>query len=86
MEANRIQIRASQMGARIDQSASNGNLATAAAVVIFWPAAFFTGSGNKEQQAEFARLKGEKDAVDQAAIQKKCFVAQSQAASVDKKE
>ena len=55
MEGQRIQVRASQMGARIDQSASNGNMATAVAVVIFWPAAFFTGSGNKEQQAEFAR-------------------------------
>ncbi|MFZ6643047.1 hypothetical protein ACO0LL_25225 [Undibacterium sp. TC4M20W] len=78
MEGQRIQVRASQMGARIDQSASNGNLATAAAVVIFWPAAFFTGSGNKEQQAEFARLKGEKEALDQAVIQKKCFNTPSQ--------
>lgn len=72
MESQRIQVRASQLGARIDQSASNGNAATAVAVVIFWPAAFFTGSGNKEQQADFARLKGEKEAVDQAVIQKKC--------------
>lgn len=78
MEGQRIQVRASQMGARIDQSASNGNLATAAAVVIFWPAAFFTGSGNKEQQAEFSRLKGEKEAVDQAVILKKCSITPSQ--------
>lgn len=72
METQRIQVRASQMGARIDQSASNSNLATTAAVIIFWPAAFFTGAGNKEHQAEFARLKGESDALDQAVILKKC--------------
>jgi hypothetical protein len=71
-ESQRIQIRASQLGGRIDESARNGNLATTAAVILFWPAAFFTGSGNKEQQAELSRLKGEQDAVEQSAIVKRC--------------
>jgi hypothetical protein len=71
-EGQRIQIRASQLGGRIDESARNGNIATTAAVILFWPAAFFTGGGNKEQQAELSRLKGEQDAVEQSAIAKRC--------------
>jgi len=71
-ELQRLQIRATQIGGVFDEKASNQNLATAATVVLFWPAAFFMGGGNKEQQAELARLKGEQDAIQQSAIQKKC--------------
>lgn len=74
-ESQRIIVRVSQLGGRIDETAKNANIATTAAVILFWPAAFFTGGGNKEQQADFARLKGELDAVEQSAIAKKCTVA-----------
>ena len=40
-------------------------------MVLFWPALFALG-GTKQQEAEYARLRGEYDAVQQAAIQKKC--------------
>lgn len=69
----RLQVRATQIGGAFDERANQANLATAATVVLFWPAAFFVaGGGNKEQQAELARLKGEQDALQQAAIQLKC--------------
>jgi hypothetical protein len=50
---------------------TNDQIATAAAIVIFWPAAFFVG-GDKQNAAELARLKGEMDAIEQAAIRKNC--------------
>lgn len=42
-------------------------------LVLFWPALFALG-GTKQQEAEYARLKGEHDALQQAAVAKKCGV------------
>jgi hypothetical protein len=47
-------------------------LATTAAVVIFWPAAFFVG-GDKQTAAELAQ-KGQMVAIEQASIAKKCNI------------
>ena len=48
-------------------------VATTAAVIIFWPAAFLVG-GNDEQTAQLARHKGELEALRQAATQKQCNI------------
>jgi hypothetical protein len=45
----------------------------AAAVVIFWPAAFLI-KGNGTNAQEVPQLKGEMDAIEQANIQKKCNI------------
>jgi hypothetical protein len=47
-----------------------GGVATAAAIVIFWPAAFFVG-GDKQTAAELSQMKGQMVAVEQASIAKK---------------
>jgi hypothetical protein len=44
---------------------------TAVSLLLFWPAAFALG-GNQTVETEYARLKGEYDAVQQAAILKNC--------------
>ena len=44
---------------------------TGAAIVLFWPAAFFV-KGNGPTAAELARLKGEFKALEQAGNQKNC--------------
>jgi hypothetical protein len=72
-EASRIQGRVTQLGGRLDRAASNDAWLTAAGVVVFWPVLFAVG-GTKEQEAEYARLKGEYDAIGQAAVAKKCGV------------
>jgi hypothetical protein len=59
------------MSGKLDKNRENDNLTTGAALILFWPAVFFLG-GTKEQEAEFARLKGEAQAVEQVSIQKKC--------------
>lgn len=70
-EADRIRGRVTQLGGRLDEAASNDQMLMGAGLIIFWPALFALG-GTDEQEAEYARLKGEADAVSQALIQKKC--------------
>jgi hypothetical protein len=70
-EAQRIQVRVNQLGGRLDEAAANDKALTGVGIILFWPALFALG-GTKQQEAEYARLKGEYDAVQQAAITKKC--------------
>lgn len=70
-EGTRLQSRVQQTGGRLDEAASNDKGITTAGAILFWPALFFLG-GTKNQEAEFARLKGEYDAVQQAAVEKRC--------------
>lgn len=69
-EIQRIHGRASQLGGRLDEAAGNDK-ALVAGSLLFWPALFALG-GTKQQEAEYARLRGEHDAAVQMAIQKKC--------------
>jgi hypothetical protein len=56
-----------------DKQRTNDGLATATAVVIFWPAAFFVG-GDKQTAAELAQMKGQMVAVERASNAKKCGI------------
>ncbi len=69
-EIQRIHGRASQLGGRLDEAASNDK-AIVAGSLLLWPVLFALG-GTKQQEAEYARLRGEHDAATQMAIQKKC--------------
>ncbi|MDM8545703.1 hypothetical protein QUF61_04330 [Candidatus Venteria ishoeyi] len=70
-ENQRIQVRVSQLAGRLDEAAENDKAIAGIGAVLFWPALFALG-GTKEQEAEYARLKGEHDAVQQSVIIKKC--------------
>lgn len=70
-ETMRIQSRVQQLGARLDEASSNDKKLVGVGMLLFWPALFALG-GTKEQEAEYARLKGEYDALQQAYIEKKC--------------
>ena len=70
-ENQRIQNKALELGARLDQSAQNDKAITGVALLLFWPAAFALG-GNKAQEAEYARLKGESDAIGQTLVMRNC--------------
>ena len=63
----------SEVSGTQDHHAGNDAAATAVGVVLFWPALFFLAS--KDDRAELARLKGEYDALEDAAIHKDCSVA-----------
>ncbi len=70
-EAERLRHRLQQLGGRLDEAAANDKVLTGVGLLVFWPALFALG-GTKEQEAEYARLKGEYDAVQQVAVQKRC--------------
>jgi hypothetical protein len=70
-ETARIQARVVQLGGRLDQAATNDAGIMAVGIILFWPVLFALG-GTKQQEAEYARLKGEYEATEQAAIAKKC--------------
>ncbi|WP_246667108.1 hypothetical protein [Bradyrhizobium sp. UNPA324] len=73
LEAQSISTRAATLSGAQDSQRTKDGVATAAAIVIFWPAAFFVG-GDKQTAAELAQMKGQMVAVEQASIAKKCNI------------
>lgn len=65
-EETRLRARLTQIGGRIDEKANRDKLLAATPYTIW-----FVG-GNEEQEAEFARLSGELNALQQASIQQNC--------------
>lgn len=80
MEAQRIQSRVGELGGRLDQAASNDKAIAGVGIILFWPVLFALG-GTKQQEAEYGRLRGEYEAIQQAALQKKCMASATPAAA-----
>lgn len=78
-EDQRLKARVAQLGGRLDEANQNDKTIGVVGAILFWPALFALG-GTKQQEAEYARLKGEHDALQQAYIMKKCAPPASQAA------
>jgi uncharacterized protein YceK len=72
-EAQRLSRRASDVAGAQDSQATKDTVATAVAVVIFWPAAFMVG-GDRNTAAELGRMKGEMEAIEQVSIRKNCGI------------
>ncbi|MFT3720395.1 hypothetical protein [Pseudorhodoferax sp.] len=70
-ENQRLSARVAQLGGRLDEAASNDKAITGVGLILFWPALFALG-GTKQQEAEYSRLKGEHDALQQSAVLKRC--------------
>lgn len=70
-ESHRLGTRVQQLGGRLDEAASNDQAIMAVTLVLFWPAMFALG-GTKAQESEYGRLRGEAEAIHQAAIARKC--------------
>jgi hypothetical protein len=70
-EASRVSQRAAELSGVQDSKRTKDKVATVAAVIVFWPAAFLV-TGDDAQTAELARLKGEFAAIQQVSIQKNC--------------
>jgi hypothetical protein len=65
-ENARLAGRVSELGGTLDKKASNDNLKMGVGLVVFWPALLFL-DGDGPQASEYARMKGEHDAVQQVA-------------------
>ena len=72
-EMIRVSSKVKELTGKIDTNSENDKMITGAGIILFWPALFFLG-GTKEQEAEYARLKGEYEALDRVAVQKNCIV------------
>lgn len=71
-ESQRIGTRVAEVTGQQQAKSTSDAVATGVGVVLFWPALFFLGSGSDKKE-ELSRLKGESDAIQQAAIQKSCM-------------
>ena len=74
----------SEVNGAQDKTASDDTTAMAVGMILFWPALFFIDSS--DQRTEVARMKGEFDALEQAAIQKNCSVAKEIKAAREQEE
>ncbi|MEZ5844895.1 MAG: hypothetical protein R3D27_14325 [Hyphomicrobiaceae bacterium] len=72
-EAQRISSHVARVSGIQDEKATNDAIATGVAIVVFWPAAFLI-SGNDQNTAELARLKGEMEAIERVSTQKNCGI------------
>ena len=70
-EAQRVSRRVAEVSGTQDQKASSDAVVTGVALIVFWPAAFFV-KGDGPTAAELGRLKGEFDALEKVAIEKRC--------------
>src|SRR5690242_2432719 len=73
LEAQAVSARAATLSGVQDSQHTKDAVATTAAVIIFWPAAFLVG-GDKQTAAELAQMKGQMVAIEQASIAKKCNI------------
>jgi len=72
MEITRVSRRVNEISGVQDSQATKDAVALGVGLVIFWPALFFMIG--KDQKEEIARLKGEFEALEQAAIEKECSI------------
>jgi len=70
-ELAQLNQRKNTFALQLDKKAGDDKGITAVSAFMFWPAAFALG-GNKEQEQEYARIKGEYDAVVQVGAEKQC--------------
>ena len=72
-EYERISFRVMEVSGKQKDASTRDAVATGVGIVLFWPALFFLASGDHEE--ELARLKGEYEALERAAIEKNCDIA-----------
>jgi hypothetical protein len=79
-ESTRVDSQASALGKRLDEAAQHDKGILVTGLLFFWPALFALG-GTQEEEAEYARLKGEHAALLQTAAAKGCGAQEAQAST-----
>lgn len=70
-ELSRVSRRTAELHTTLKNESDTDSWQTAAGIILFWPALFFLEGGDGPQAVEYSRLKGEKEALEQAFTQKK---------------
>jgi hypothetical protein len=73
MELMRVNRKVLEVTGKQDAEADKDAVAMGVGLILFWPALFFLIGEDKKE--ELARLKGEYEALEQAAIMKECNIA-----------
>ncbi|HTK85871.1 MAG TPA: hypothetical protein VL625_12380 [Patescibacteria group bacterium] len=71
-EMMRVSRKVNEIAGVQDRQASNDEAAMGVGLILFWPALFFLAG--HDQHTQLADLKGQYDALEEAAIQKNCDV------------
>jgi hypothetical protein len=71
LEMDYVGQRTSELYQRLKKKATGDKWQTGIGLVLFWPALFALEGGDGPEATEYARLKGEYEALRQTAIQKK---------------
>ncbi len=72
-EATRLSHKAQELAGVQQKKAQGDAVAMGVGLVLFWPALFMI-KGNDEKAGELARVRGEMEAIQQAAIQQNCGI------------
>ena len=73
-EVARVSRRISELHASLEKTADNDAAQMGVGLILFWPTLFFLEGGDGAQAQEYARLKGERDAIEQISVKKKCGI------------
>ena len=71
MEMDHVARRTNELYYSLKKESTNDNAQMAIGLLLFWPALFFLEGGDGPEAAEYARLKGEYEALRTVAVQKK---------------
>ncbi len=72
IEMANVSRRANELHGQLKETADNDAAQMGIGAVLFWPALLFLEGGDGPAAQEYARLKGEKEALEQAAVKKRC--------------
>lgn len=72
MEMKSVNRRANDLFYELKDEADSDATQMAVGLVLFWPALFFLEGGDDARAGEYAILKGQRNALEDAAISKKC--------------
>ena len=75
LEMDNVSHKTTTLYHQLKKERNADNWQTGVGLVLFWPALFFLEGGDGPEAAEYAQLKGEFNALDEVAVQKKCSVA-----------
>ncbi len=71
-ETERVDKRANELQGSLKKAADNDSAQMAVGLLLLWPTLFFLEGGDGPEAAEYARLKGEHEALEKVVIEKKC--------------
>jgi hypothetical protein len=71
MEDARLRGKVAELKGEVDHDATNDKIMVGVGVALFWPALFFI-KGNGEAESQYAELKGQHEAIQEAFAMKDC--------------